>query len=197
MGWVRENPRQRHQAGPVRSSGVSGPSILAPFPENDAQGSFDPCSVAQHHGGGQPLSREPAPLLFCCLIKMDPPSPPLPCDTSWTLLCPRLPHDTPPSHSLSYSSLPRSTAQPFFSLSQQAGKLPPPSLEGQERTPSEGFSLTPWFYSWLCDLEHSTSSLCVWFLQGRFLPAPVLYNSPCNITRAGISCILDTEPRNL
>lgn len=77
-----QRPRQLRQGGPERSRGGSGPSVLAPFPANDAQGSFDPGSLAQHHGGGQPLSRESAPLHFCCLIKVDPPSPPLPCATS-------------------------------------------------------------------------------------------------------------------
>lgn len=109
--------------------GVSGPGTVTLFPGDGAQGSFDPGAGASDQGraiffqgAGPPLlphsnGTSPTPPFFLGQ-HLDFPLPP----TS-----PRHPTLTLP---LDPSPL-RSTAQPFPTLSQQAGKLPHPSLERQ------------------------------------------------------------------
>lgn len=93
VGWVGGKPR------PGSSSGLVGPALL-----HCSHGMVPKAALIlelEHQTrGGQSSSRELAPLFF--LIQMELPQPhPSSLGNIWIFLCPQLPHDTPPSHSLS------------------------------------------------------------------------------------------------
>lgn len=99
----------------MRTSSVSGPSILTPFPGHDTQGSFDPAAWNIITEVSRLLS---LPLLFLM------PHPGFSSAPSF----PRTPHP----HTPSFPQPTEIKAQPSSTLNQKVDKLPHPNLEGQE-----------------------------------------------------------------
>lgn len=113
----KRQTQQLHQARPCEKLRRWWAQRRAPVPRNGSWAALIPavCMCAVSSQRQKPSVQEGSTVASAgtCFGRLSP-SPTLPCATSQILLCPRLPHGTPPSPSLSHSCLLRSKS--FVSL---------------------------------------------------------------------------------